>query len=214
MISSKQATIFAFFAAVITVLLITAACGVGIRKEPGGFLGDYSQFKPDPEYDGMLTYEKPGTDWSRFTKLEIDPVLVFIKPGAKDRELDPEAQKMMADYFRNAVVKAVEDLCPVVDRPGSDVLRIRAAITEVIPANVALNVLSGAALMIPVDMGGAAMEAEFLDSMTGERLGAVVHKRVGTPLDMVGGYTKWGHAKAAFDYWAQELRKSLEAPEE
>ena len=52
--------------AAIAVFLLAAGCGVGVKKQPAGFLGDYSQFKPDPDYDGMLWYEKPGTDWSRF----------------------------------------------------------------------------------------------------------------------------------------------------
>ena len=190
-------------------LLWSTGCAVGLRKEPSGFLGDYSSFAADAEEPDVFYYEKSGVDWKRFKRLQIDPVLVYYKQGAENRQIDPGTLKKMTDYFRTALVKAVEDKYPVVSDQGPDVLRIRAAITELIPSNVVVNVLTSVALL-PVDMGGAAMEAEFLDSVTGERLGAIVHKRMGTPIDMVGGYSKWGHAKAAFDYWAKELRKGLD----
>ena len=185
---------------------------VGVKKRPSGFLGDYSGFRTDPDEPDIFYYEKPGVDWQRFKRLQIDPILVYYKPDAKDKPIDPNTLKKMTDYFGNALVKAVEDKYPVVSESGADVLRIRAAITELNPSNVLVNVVTSVALFA-VDMGGAAMEAEFLDSETGERLAAIVHKRVGTPIDMVGSYSKWGHAKAAFDYWARELRKGLDASE-
>lgn len=102
---------------------------------------------------------------------------------------------------------------PVVYQPGVGVLRIRAAITDIIPANPLLNIVTTAAVFIPLDMGGAAMEAEFLDSVSNERLAAIVDRKQGSPLsplDIIGGFTKWGHAKGAFDKWAKELREALD----
>ena len=77
------------------------------------------------------------------------------------------------------MIVEVQDTCPVVDKPGPDVLRVRAAITDIIPANPLINATAILAVGLPVDMGGAAMEAEFLDSMTNEPLGSVVDKRWG-----------------------------------
>ena len=59
------------------------------------------------------------------------------------------------------------------------------------------------------------MEAEFLDSVTGESLGAVIDERRGAPVDvgdMIDGFTTWGHAKSALDDWAKLLRESLRQP--
>ncbi|MBU1727536.1 MAG: DUF3313 domain-containing protein, partial [Candidatus Omnitrophica bacterium] len=71
--------------------------------------------------------------------------------------------------------------------------------------------LSAAAIGVPLDMGGAAIEAEFLDSETGERLGAIVDMKLGTPLD-ISGFTSLGHAKGAFQRWAKELKQALLEP--
>ncbi|MDY6987537.1 MAG: DUF3313 domain-containing protein [Thermodesulfobacteriota bacterium] len=208
----KSICIWLIVLAVSVGLLVSTGCAVGVKKRPSGFLGDYSSFRTDPEDPDIFFYEKPGVDWKRFKSLQIDPILVYYKPDARDRQIDPNTLKKMTDYFGTALVKAVEDKYPVVTEPGPHVLRIRAAITELDPSNVLVNVVTSVALL-SVDMGGAAMEAEFLDSETGERLAAIVHKRMGTPIDMVGSYSKWGHAKAAFDYWARELRKGLDGPE-
>ena len=48
--------------------------------------------------------------------------------------------------------------------------------------------------------------------MAGERVAAAVDKKSGSmanPIDM-GAYTKWGHAKKAFQQWAKELRDNMD----
>jgi len=186
--------------------------GCATMKTPkSGFLGDYSLFQVDPKDKSLLWYEKEGTDWKRFTKLMIDPVVVYYHPAARNRQIEPQELQKLTEYFREVVVQEVEDKYPVVDKAGPDVLRVRAAITDVIPVNVAANIVAAAAIGIPLDMGGAAIEAEFLDSETGERLGAIVDMKLGTPLDM-RGFTSLGHARSAFQKWAKEFKQALSEP--
>ncbi|MFH1241761.1 MAG: DUF3313 domain-containing protein [Pseudomonadota bacterium] len=191
-------------------LLLLTACATTTPPQ-SGFLRDYSKLKPDPEDESLLWYEEPNVDWKRYKKLMIDQVVVFYHPEAKNRQIEPDVLKELTDYFRNVVIEKVQDAYPVVDKPGPDVLRIRAAITDLVPANPFVNVVTTAGVGVPVDMGGAAMEAEFLDSITNEPLGAVVDMKKGTPVDinMLKGFTTWGYAKGAFREWAELLRESL-----
>ncbi|MBM4082467.1 MAG: DUF3313 domain-containing protein [Planctomycetes bacterium] len=181
-----------------------------------GFLGDYSNLKPDPQESSILYWEKPNVDWKRYTRLMIDPAAVYWHPEAKGTDIDPAELKALADYFRTTVVDAVKDRYPVVEQPGPDVLRIRAAITDVIPAGRAVNVAVSAAVLFPmaVDVGGASMEVMFLDSVTNDRLATAVDSRRGSwwkPKDQWWrGYTKHGHTKSAFEQWAKLLRESLD----
>ncbi len=140
----------------------------------------------------------------------IDPVAVCYLPEARQRGIQPDELKKLTDYFREALVEAVADAYPVVADPGPEVLRLRVAITDVAPSDVALNLIATALVYVPVDMGSASMEAELLDSLTGARLAAVVDSRTGSQLDILGGYTRWSHAKIAFDGWAAELRAALD----
>jgi hypothetical protein len=89
-------------------------------------------------------------------------------------------------------------------------LRIRAAITDVAPANPALNVVTTAVAFAPLDLGGAAIEAEFLDSMTGQRLAAMTERKKGSVTNLKGGFTELGHARSALKEWAVELKLALQ----
>ncbi len=189
--------------------------GSGCAKAPpnSGFLQDYTALHQDPGDESLFWYEVPDVDWKKYPKLMIDPVVIYFHPEAKNRQIDPEALKELTGYFRKAVIEEVQDAYPVVEKPGPDVLRIRAAITDIIPANPLINAAMVVAVGLPVDMGGASMEAEFLESETGKPLGAVVDKKMGIPVnpeDYMLGFTQWGHAKTACDAWAALLRDSLD----
>jgi len=198
------------FAVMIFALMFVVGCATA---PPGsGFLKDYSVLQPDPEDESLLWWEKEGVDWKRYKKFMIDPVVVYFHPKAKNRQIEPDVLKELTDYFRNEVIEEIQDAYPVVDKPGPDVCRIRAAITDLVPANPFVNIVTTAGVGLPVDMGGASMEAMFLDSMTNELLGAVVDSKKGTPVDIniLKGFTTWGYAKGAFRDWAELLRESLD----
>lgn len=192
--------------------LLDAGCASNKPPKLSGFLKDYSGLKPLPDDPSMLYWERRGVNWKKYTKLTIDPVAVHLAPGARKYEIPPQDLQKLAEMFRTEAVAAVRDAYPIVNQPGPDVLRIRAAITDANPSDALMNVVSAAAIFMPIDMGGASMETEFMDSMTGERLAAVVDKKTGSmgnPVDM-GAYSKWGHAKKAFEQWAKELRDNLD----
>jgi hypothetical protein len=107
------------------------------------------------------------------------------------------------------VVAELADSHPVTNESGPDVLRVRAAITDVVPAKPALKVATTLVAFVPLDLGGAAIEAEFIDSLSGERLAAMVERKKGSPTDLKGGYTELGHANIALREWAVELKQAL-----
>lgn len=69
----------------------------------------------------------------------IDPVVMYYDPKAKNQEIRPDDLNRLADEFRDVVIAELGNRFPVVNTPGRDVLRVRAAITEIIPASPALN---------------------------------------------------------------------------
>ncbi len=193
-------------------IFLTLASGCAKAPPHSGFLQNYEALHQDPTDKSLFWYEIPDVNWKKYSKLMIDPVVVYLHPEAKNRQIDPKALNELTEYFRNTVIDEVQETYPVVDEPGPDVLRIRAAITDLIPANPLVNTTMVLAVGLPVDMGGAAMEAEFLDAETQKPLGAVVDKKVGIPVnpeDYLVGFTRWGHAKTACDAWAELLRESL-----
>lgn len=175
-----------------------------------GFLGDYSKLKPSGGDKDILEYEKPGVNWKQYKRLMVDPIVVDYHPSTKSRRVKPHELVKLTDFFHEKIVKAVDDAYPVTNTPAPDVLRIRVCITDIDPTVTALNVASSVAVFVPLDMGGAAIETEFIDSVTKERVFAAMEQRKGVPVNMMEGMTKFSHAKGAFKYWAKELRKQLD----
>ncbi len=163
-----------------------------------GFLADYSGLKPDKHGNaGLLWAEKQGFDWKRYRKVMLDPVVVYYHPQAASKAIQPDELAKLASYFREAVVAELGTAYPVVTTPAPDVLRIRAAITDVVPASPALNAVTTVVAFVPLDLGGAAIEAEFVDSTTNERLAAMVERKKGSSFDLKGGFSELGHARGA-----------------
>lgn len=193
-----------------TMLVLFSGCATTGPPEVSGFLGNYEDFAVDPADESLLWWEQDGFDWSDYRAVMLDPVTIYFHSEAQDREILPDELKKLTDGFRDAVIVELGDAYPVVDRPAADVLRIRCAITDIVPSNAALNVATSLVAFVPVDMGGAAIEVEFLNSVTGERLAASVDQKLGTPFDGVSGFTRLGHARSAFREWAKELRTALD----
>lgn len=203
--------------AVLAVMLGTActtARGDRLETRPSGFLGDYSDFEASEQREGTLVYVNHDIDTSRFTRLTIDPVLVYFDPESMDygpdRGIDPTELKELTDYFYDAVVRAVEDAYPVVEESGPDVLRVRIAITGVVPVNETVQLLTAAAMKMGLELGEASVEAEFVDSETGRRVYALVDKKAGARYKTLQGLNKWGHVKGAFEEWARAFRRQLD----
>lgn len=197
-----------------SILLTLALLGgcAAAPPEVTGFLADGWQLRPDKYGNaGPLWAEKPGFDWARYRRVQLDPVLVYYHPRAGSKAIQPDELKKLAEYFREAVVSELADTYPVTSESGPDVLRVRAAITDVVPANPALNVATTLVAFVPMDLGGATIEAEFIDSVTGERLAAMAERKKGRPTDLKGGFTELGHARGAMHQWAVELKQALKA---
>ena len=170
-----------------------------------------------------MVYKKPGVDFSKYNKVLIDKVVFYLKPDSKAQGIQPDALKRLADTFEQKLVAALNDAYPLVSQPGPDTLRIRIAITDIKPSNpvlapmsavmpvgMAVNLVSNVTTGQSINVGSASIEAEFLDSSTGEVLGEIVDHKVGSTYDVATVKGKWGHAEEAFGQWAEMLRKWLD----
>ena len=190
----------------LVVVFLLGGCAAGGMDdvEESGFLVDYSQLTPGGEDRAALTYVDPDVDFKNYDALMFDRVSVWLSPEAEIRDVDPAVFKKMSDYFLNALVKAVEDGYTVVDQPGPNVIRVRAAITDVEPSDPVAKALS----VDNIGTGGAEAEIELLDSMSSERLAAAVDRRQGA---QPASRDVWEDTKDAFDYWARRFRERLDA---
>lgn len=195
------------FAVVFIGLISLQGCA-----KPAGrtdFLASPVELMPCPESKEKLWWERPGFNWHSYKKVMIDPVAV-VGDAAGGENAPGRAEILELErYFQKSVAEKLAPEFAIVREPGPDVLRIRPAITRVDRANPLVNVVTTAAVFIPLDMGGASIEVEILDSLTGERLAAMVETKSGNPLQLIASLSQYGHAENAMDDWASELKTAL-----
>ena len=194
------------------IMLLQCGCG-GNGKAPAktGFLSDYSHLRAVSDSDLRYVNEQALGRYSRFI---VDPVEIYFHGGAKAKEeqtkgkLTQQEITNLTNYMHDAVVKALSDGYSVVYQPAPGVARIRIAITDITKSNTAMSVIPQTNLM-GVGIGGASMEAEMVDSLTGQQIGAVIASRSGSriPFSNLGD---WTAAKNAMNQWASNIKKRLD----
>jgi hypothetical protein len=210
--------------AVAVGLMLPFATGHATEKITySGFLREYPEFKPGPEGGANLIYRKEDIDFTRYTKIMLDHVLFWFHKDADYKGINARELEELADAFHMAIVEALGNTYPLVAKPGPDVLRIRTAITDVVPSKPAsatvtavlptgpaVSTVEKGAARINAYIGSATLEAELLDSMTGERLGAVIDRRASAKSEPAEAVDKWADAEGAFKFWAGRLCKWLD----
>jgi hypothetical protein len=195
--------------AIMLIGLAFAGCAAeSWKSEPSGFLGNYDDLARAAGEPGVLRYEKDGA-LEAYTRFLIEPVTVLPRPGVDLEKLPQEELHALAADFTAALREQLDERYEVVETPGPDVLRIRGAITNVVPATPALNIhpltkLSGAGL------GGASFEAEGVNAATGERVFAVMVSR-GAAKRVGSGLATWADARQVMRDWAAQFRARVDA---
>jgi len=210
------------------VLMIVAAAVLSLQgcatttTDQSGFLGRELDFRPAPDGSGALVYRRPGFkpgDGAKYTRFMIDPVLVWYSPQSDYKGIYPDELKAITDYFRTAAVGRLQDRYPVVAEPGSDVVRIRAAIVDLhrenpihlyqfTPVGIVLTGVKEATGLDAVTRDrvaagnsyiiAATIEVGFYDSTTNDLLGAYRDSARASPIRQEAGGATWGQVKAIF----------------
>ncbi|MBL8526329.1 MAG: DUF3313 domain-containing protein [Burkholderiales bacterium] len=166
------------------------------RMTRTGFLTDYAALRPVPDGGGAMCWRRPDVDLKRYDKILIERIQVMLKPGSESNGIDPTDLKMLVDYFHNALVKALQPQMQIVDQPGPGVIRMRIALTELVPTSVGESVLgtavpygfvaeaaSGVATGRPAGstpyLGVAGIEMQFRDGATSQILGECRDAQIG-----------------------------------
>jgi len=187
--------------------------------EKSGFLGDYSQLKQGKGERALLYYVNPAAEIKKYDKIMIDDVAVWMdQPVGEDEKKE---YAVLAQYMKTAMERELGKDYNIVSDPGPDTIRLRTALTSAEGSNVPLDIVT---TYIPIGrvisegknlatgtqsfVGGASIEVELLDSLTGERLAAAVDSRAGGKT-YEGSTDTWGDVKGAIDYWAERVRVRL-----
>ena len=213
----------------LSVLLwvVFSLSGCAQKIEPlnfSGFLSDYTSLRPSPDESGAWSYRKPGVNFKEYTTIILDPLVIWPSQHSEYGGLDALTVWKLALAFQESMSRALAGGYVIVKDPGPGVLRLRAALTDVMLERPALA-SPGPLLPLANDIliqasekisgmnaleGEAAIEAEILDTQSQERLVAYVEKRMSSKILLTRDKDSLGPVLEIFDYWANKLRQRLD----
>jgi hypothetical protein len=184
------------------------------------------RLKPVAEDDDALIWVDPSFDFAKYDKFLIENIQVRLADDTAYKAVDPTELKALTDYLYDAIVKALKPTYKVVSKPGPGVLRVRIAITNLVPTKpeysvVALvvpyatvaDIASGAAAGGPVGstayLGRTGIAGSLADSRTNRVVAEYADNEVGRKyvVDTSRGLSKAvttgvGDYVAAYSTWA------------
>lgn len=161
-----------------------------------GYLGDYSRLVTSPRHPGTL-YEQSAR-LSGYGSFIVEPFTFLPERTVRGERISDGDASELARALRDETVAALSLLHPVVEKPGPGVATIRAAITALAGSRV--DPSSG-----QVQIGGAAVEIEIVDSLTRERLAAAIESDVVRDSSQPIAGDPFSDARLVFRHWAARL---------
>jgi hypothetical protein len=198
--------------------LPVSSCSTGGRS-PSGFLDNYSQL--DLGYgtaDTVASFLKPGVNLQKYDSVMFDPVTTVVATTG----ISTEVKEQLAAYLSASLRSQVSGNIRVVNTPGPTTLRVRTAFTDVIegvkagPAITTVHSnpqarLSGqlGSAEVAAFVSNVSFEGEILDSVTGERISALIDHRIGVKREATA-VTSWASVRSATNQGAARLWKRFE----
>lgn len=202
-----------FAVALIIVISLTVIGCNSPSAVKTGFLSDYSRLSTASGGNTSYLNKQALRQYSSFI---IDPVQTHLHTNStaiqlkQKGELSQQNLRDLQNYMHHATVEAVEKAgYKIAYHAEPGVARIRIAITDVYKTNLVVSALPTARIITAAGTGGAAMEAEIVDSRTGAQLGAIVQAQTGSRIPLTG-MSDWGGAEHAMEQWAKRLTRTLQ----
>jgi hypothetical protein len=186
----------------------------------GQFFGNNaSLLHPGKEGQAALVYINPNADWSKYTKIMLQPVQYWDNSDSTEPIAD---EQKLVTYFHNQLQTTLQKNFTLVDQPGPDVLVLYVAlinatsatpvlrsISVVVPQARLLNGLQSLATGSYAFVGSAEAEMKAVDGSTGEFLAGAIDQRSGGVALSTAAQWQWGDAENAMDYWSERISTRL-----
>jgi hypothetical protein len=189
----------------VCLMPLVGLCACGVQtKTSNGFLSDYSKLQKNPRYEGSRIYSNPEASLKNYSRFIVNPVQVRLSSLGTHRSADSKKLQEISQYAHEQFITALQSSgYPVVTNPGPGTLILRSALTEVAP-----SALKARSFLMNISLGGASIEAEFVDALSGEIVVAVMETQRGK-ITAVGS-NEYENAKNVIDRWAARLAQRLD----
>ncbi len=175
----------------LAVLLLVSCRSVGLTES--GSLSVYRYLSVDDDERARKSFISPDVDWAAYDSVILEPLGIDLQPTSLDSVSDEKFLELKGNY----AIFLRDSLAPrwvVSDEPREGALIVRSTLTEIDTIHVVLNWITGLGLLWPVDVGGATVELEIVDAVTGEQLAAIINADKATLWNGLQAMVAIGHA--------------------
>lgn len=181
--------------AVFTLAVVPGLVAAQLVGHFSGFLGDYNNL--ERIHDHHADYLQLAPDWQDkvggYGGVMVLQPMLYLHPDSHSKGVNPDAAKLLADHFRDAVIDELDLEQEIVDVAGDGVLILRFALSDLYltgdwsrnpatftPGGYALSMTPTATLdrlAGNLRVSEMTVEVELIDGATGDRLAALVEKQ-------------------------------------
>jgi hypothetical protein len=208
-------------------LLFGCSNRLQVPDSKSGFLSDYHLFKPNPRMDNSWVRAKRNVNLETlqsYKSIAIAPVELWLDPNKATHIKDKNKQAALNAYFEQLIKTKIGDKYQIVPKGTKDSLLIRLALTsigekspefevlDILPFRIVLNAGEGAyrlATNQKAVIGEAGLEAEFVDTNTGEGLIAIIMNSKSDEMNVDDQPNNIDSIKAILDGWVDQLASAL-----
>ncbi len=168
-------------------LAVAGALASGCASAPaptGGFLSSYDRLAPQDSLRAEVSSWRDEAQLAGRSRVTIAPTRLTPSAAAA---LTPDLGEAVRREVDRQLCLELSERFEVIPAPeGSDVIMVRAAVTDIAATSVAASLLSAAAsrtipgpgaVRVPLGLGALAAEAEALDAATGAQMAAMTWSR-------------------------------------
>ena len=205
--------------ALLALLVLLVAGTDVLAQSDSGFLADYSQLAVQKDSKGAerRVWVSEKADWTRYKSILVDAVAFHPQPAGTE-QVSLGTLFDIRDYLNAGIPKAASASLPLAAEPGPGTLRLRSAITAVsVDKGLKPYQLIPIALIFTAAKRSAGtasyevklqVEAEILDSVTGEVLARAVREAKG--VEVTGDQpVTLKTARAQLDLWLAAFQEEL-----
>jgi hypothetical protein len=216
---------------ILLLMTITLLFGCSSRLQvpdtKSGFLNDYRLFKPNPRLDNSWVRVKQNVTLEtlqNYKSIAIAPVELWLDPNKPTHIKDKNKQEALNAYFEQLIKERIGNKYQIVPKGTKDSLLIRLALTnltektpefevlDILPFRIVLNAGEGAYRLATDQkavIGEAGLEAEFVDTNTGEGLVAIIMNSKSDEMNVNDQPNNIDSIKAVIDAWVEQLANAL-----
>lgn len=210
---------------VIVMSFLVGIAGAAIAEPPQSqFLDVTENLTPVPGIEGSYGWDNPKLPVSDYDKFFLDNVQIFLAPDSPYKGIDASQMQAISQTFRAVMIATLEPEYPVVSQPGPGVMRMSLAITNLsitkkrkglinyTPVGLVVGGLRSLADEFSnVSLEAATVEADIVDSISGELIAARIATKPFAQAGVGEGKLSWNTLESAFGFYASEVRKSMDA---